>query len=501
MEIENDTTSIGERVQIMRRRWIYPTLITPACILIAVFIAFATTPLYRSSGAIMLQPSAVPKELVQTVTSYADQQFELIQREVMTQAGLEELVAKVNPFPNEPGLSAGEKAQRVAESTRIERVDPVTLETLAESNAFSIHYDNPDPRIAQAVAHELLGLFMDYNSRTRHERAAGTYRFLLSESSKLSNSIRDMESQLADFKTRYGDALPQAESRNLQALDAAERSYESTQAQIRLAQERVSMLSLQLDDLSPSLEGAVTDRRTQIATMRAELAEAQKRYTPEHPDVRRLRRAIQDLLAEDRAARSPGARVDNPQYLQVSSQLSAARRELAALRASAGRAADQVTQHSRSLRLTPSVEREYVQLARNYQLAQEHFRELQAKLTEAGLAQALVDEQQGERFMVVRDPALPRGPHSPNRLGVILIGIVLGLALGVGSAMFVEFSDPTVRGAHDLRELTGHIMLAAVPELLNSSDRRTRRRRIATAAIAYGAGVLACALAIMSATF
>jgi hypothetical protein len=286
----------------------------------------------------------------------------------------------------------------------------VTLETLAESNAFSIHYDNPDPRIAQAVAHELLGLFMDYNSRTRHERAAGTYRFLLSESSKLSNSIRDMESQLADFKTRYGDALPQAESRNLQALDAAERSYESTQAQIRLAQERVSMLSLQLDDLSPSLEGAVTDRRTQIATMRAELAEAQKRYTPEHPDVRRLRRAIQDLLAEDRAARSPGARVDNPQYLQVSSQLSAARRELAALRASAGRAADQVTQHSRSLRLTPSVEREYVQLARNYQLAQEHFRELQAKLTEAGLAQALVDEQQGERFMVVRDPALPRGP-------------------------------------------------------------------------------------------
>jgi len=501
MESEPRLPTLSDRLEVLRRRWPYPALIMPACLLIAIFIAFVLPPIYRSSATIILEPSAVPKEFVQTATSYADQQFELVQRRVMTTDSLVELVRKIDPYPHLRGASEREKARMVSSATSIERVDPVTLETLAQSNAFSIHYHNPDPKLATAVMEQIVALFLDYNRKTRRELASGTYRFLLSESRKLSESIREMEARLAEFKAKYGDALPEAQTRNLAALDAARQEYDALQAQIRLVEQREELLRLQLSEVPPTLVAAVSDQRLQLAQLRAELAEAEKRYTPEHPDVRRLRRAIQTLIEEsrnnpDRSTVKP----DNPEYLRISTELDAVRRELSALRARAARAQQQIDRYSRSLELAPNVEREYAQLARDYEIAQAQFRDIQNRLKEADLAQALVEEEQGERFTLIRPPSTPTEPYSPNRLGIILLGLLLGAALGIGAAMLVEMSDPTVRGARDLQELTGTSMIAAVPVLLNREDQRLRRFRWGSIAVIYGLAIIIVSAAVVGAS-
>ena len=63
----------------------YLLTIIPAALLLAVYLAYALPPSYRSSATILLEPSSIPTELVQTtVTSYADQQIELVSRRVLT---------------------------------------------------------------------------------------------------------------------------------------------------------------------------------------------------------------------------------------------------------------------------------------------------------------------------------------------------------------------------------------------------------------------------------
>jgi polysaccharide chain length determinant protein (PEP-CTERM system associated) len=500
IENESSTTTLGTRLEVLRRRWRYPALIIPSCVLLAVFVAFVVTPLYRSSGTIMLEPSSVPAKFVDIATTYADQQFELIQRRVMTAPNLVALVKKVDPYPEIKDATVADKAAMIAANTTIERVDPVTLETLQQSNAFSIHYDNPDPAMAKRIADELVKLFLEYNYRTRRERAAATYAFLKDEATKLSTSIQGMERRLAQFKSKYGDALPQAESRNLASLDNARRNYDAASAQMRLADEQVNQLQLQLNDLNPTLVGAISDPRNELAQLKADLAEAQKKYTPDHPDVKRLKRAVQDLVAQQRAGGGGGgtAKPDNPDYLRVQSQLEAAKRNLQAQRAAVARAGADIQSYTKALEMTPSVEREYSQLSREYTLAQEHFREIQGKLTEADLGRAMVDSEQGERFTLIRNPNTPSSPHSPNRLGVILLGVVLGGALGFGGATLAEISDPAVRSARDLLELTGHTMIAAVPRLLNDADRHARRRRWAYAGLGFGTACAAVVVAVIA---
>ena len=48
-----------------RRRW-YLLVVMPAIALLATFLAFFLTPSYRASSTILLEPSSIPQELVQT---------------------------------------------------------------------------------------------------------------------------------------------------------------------------------------------------------------------------------------------------------------------------------------------------------------------------------------------------------------------------------------------------------------------------------------------------
>ena len=57
----------------------------------------------------------------------------------------------------------------------------------------------------------------------------------------------------------------------------------------------------------------------------------------------------------------------------------------------------------------------------------------------------------------------------------MLLGIVLGGGLAVGLAALAESSDPSVRSAKDLREITTVPAIASIPVMLTGDDLRKRR--------------------------
>lgn len=480
--------SLGDYVLALRRRWRILVAIIPSVILISVYLAYAIQPLYQSFATILLEPSSIPKDLVETtVASYADQQIELVQRAVMTNRRMQQVVMDLDPYPDED-LPINEKAQKIIDNTTLEKVDPVTLKPLPESSAFSLYYVNSDPEIARDITRHIADLFLTYNREVRVERAQETYNFLLRKSTVVDARIKEMDQKLAEFKTRYGDALPDARVRNEGSLDRTQRDIDSLQAEIRLVEQQEAMLKLQLGQISPMMASPGTDAYTQLATLRAELAAAQQKYTPDHPDVKRLTRAVEALVAQAQLNNPTNVRPDNPDYIRVSSQLSAVERNLAALRSNANRAEMQLADYEHRLNQAPTVERDYVQLDRERKLAQDEFADIQSKLREAETAQTLESAAIGERYTLIRSPRVSDVPYSPNRLGLILLGSVLAIGGAVGLAAFRESADPSVRSTSDLIGLADLPVMGAIPSLLNHSDRRSRRLLLGGIAVAYSLG-------------
>ena len=89
---------------------------------------------------------------------------------------------------------------------------------------------------------------------------------------------------MPQFKAKYGDALPEAEARNLAGADRERHDIDQLQEDILQAEQQQGQLQVQLKSISPSLEGAAATGAKELAKARADLAEAEGRNIP--PSIR-----------------------------------------------------------------------------------------------------------------------------------------------------------------------------------------------------------------------
>lgn len=490
---------IGDYLGALRRRYLYLITVLPAAIFLSVVAAFAIPPLYQSSATIMLELSSVPKDIIETtVISYADQQIEIVQGRVMTVENLSNIVHDIDPYPNRKDWSESDKAQRILDNTSLERVDAVTLKPTQESNAFSLHYDNPNPRIAAAIDERLAQLFLTYNQRVRTEAAGEAAGFLKKQSEGIAEQMRDVDVKIADIKRKYGEAMPELLLRNQSSVEDYQRQLDALQQQILTAQEKESILALQLSQLNPNLiteSGDLTD----VATVRAKLTEAEQRYTPDHPEVKRLKRALETLMAQNGGRTGAKQAANNPQYLLAEAQLKAARETLANLQALSNSARAKLEQRRGLVQSTPAAEREVSEVLRRKEVLQNQYQHIQDRLQSANLAETFESHQGGERFALVRSPGVPRLPVYPNRVGLILLGLVLGAALAGIAVAVSESMDRTVRTAADLPLPDDIAVLSSIPFIKNKSDRRRRAIMFSSFVAAYSVALVVVAVVIISA--
>lgn len=477
MRKDEPTPGFGDYAALIRRRGALIVTIVPAVILLSVYLAFALPAEYRSTATIILEPSSIPQELIKTsVASYADQEIEVISGRVMTVETLTGLVRQFDPYPEE-SLTLEQKAQRILADMQLQKVDPVTLEPLEKSDAFSLHYQNPNPKRAAAVAQRLADLFLTYHQRERARAAEEAAKLIAVQADALNAELHQLDDEYAQLRMKHGDALPDAKDRNESGRDRAERDLDDLQRQLRAAQERESLLSIQLNGISPNLlanKGDLTD----LPTVKAQLADAEQRYTPDHPDVKRLRRALASLMAQQNGRGSGPAtnKADNPEYQRVASELDSAHKEVAALQRSTENARAKLDEYASLLRSSPEIERQYADLQRRRESLQTQFQQSQEKVNSAEMGQQFEASKQGEHFSLIRAPSAASSPYYPNRLGMILLGVVLGGVIAAGAVAIAESSDATVRGAKDLvHSGEASLLLGGIPEILRPEDYRRRR--------------------------
>ncbi|HEX4052480.1 MAG TPA: hypothetical protein VHY19_16550 [Steroidobacteraceae bacterium] len=498
------SSGLREYAELLRRRSIYVVTIVPACLLLAIALAFWLRPLYQATATILLQASTVTKDVIQsTVTSDTDEQINIVRDRVLTPYTLVTLVRDYDPYPLDLVSSPEQKAQRVLAATSLETVDPVSFTPTSDpSNAFSLHYMNPDRTRAAGMTQRLAELFLTYNQRQRAQAAKDTAQFLQQQAAGVIKQISEVDADLARFKTTVGDALPELRDQNQGEIDRAEHNIDLLQQEIIASQGKESELSVELSQMSPNLitqQGDLTD----VATLRANLAEAEQRYTPEHPEVIRLKRALAQLMAQNgtKPARISGSTdnpsagiassATNPQYVMTATELESSRRELASLQAQAAKQQQDIDKYEELLRRTPVVERSESEILRRRQSLQSQYQEIEDKLQGAQEAQSFEAQQRGDQFILLRPPEIPRDPISPNRKGIIALGLLLGLGLAGGAIAMAEVMDRNIRNLGDVPVSQTAPLLGTIPIIRNARDRLHRRVVFSAIAVSYVIGTLA----------
>lgn len=527
-KLESDALSFSDLLGLMKRRFAIFFNTSIASLSFAVLLAFGLPSVYESTGTILIEQQNIPDDLVQsTITSYADERIQVISQRVMSTDNLAGLIQRHKLYNY--GEDDESIVSKVTELKAAIVIEPISADVFNQSSgrpgqatiAFTVAVRHKSPEMARDLAIEVTELFLEENKRSREAQTMETVSFLEAQAQVYQSEIDRIDAEIADFKRKYQGMLPENMSFNLQSLDRVERQLIEIRGEIRTLEERVRylqderrmsmlesggavdrMAELQEEFARVSAkyapnhpdvlnirreieilrqvdsEDASADSAVVIAQVRQELALALERYSADHPDVRNLERTLAALEAQNLSRESGEVLAMSPAVRQIDSEIREKEAVLSGLRQTQEALGTEIASLEKEMQREPEVERQFKVLARRYEDATQRHDDIQAKLVTARMSSQLETEQLGERFTPIDVPRLPKDPASPNRTGILALGIVLAGALSVAALALAEVSDSSVRNSRDVKELLGIPPLASIPVIETRTDRRNRFLRI-----------------------
>lgn len=502
---------VGDYVKIVKKRkW---SLIIPllACSIISVIVAVVLPPIYRSEATILIEEQEIPRELVMaTVTSYAEQRLQTINQRVMSSTKLLEIINRFNLYPEEKKKWTIEEVvdqmrkDIILKPISAEVVDRRTGRPTSATIAFTVSYDGKIPEQVLMVANVISSFYLEENLKTREKQTAGASKFLGDEADVLQEQLTKHDADIASFKEKHTNTLPELLGINLQTLDRIDREIDQLKDQLKTLREKEGYLQTQLASI-PS--DASTQDKNLLRELRARLADLTSRASDKHPDVIKIKATIAKIEERQKNAikdnsgttqRMPSLvdmdQADNPAYVTLASQLAGTVSEIDSAKRQIEELQRKKDDYQHRVESTAKVEETSKGLMVERNNIQIKYDDLIKKTMEAKVAQGLEKEQMGEKFTIIDPPRLPEKPIKPKIPVIILIGVFLGIGSGVGTISMKEYMDHSVGSERELSGIIPIPVLASIPEIITKSDILQQKRRKKIIIISVTASVIIAVL-------
>jgi polysaccharide chain length determinant protein (PEP-CTERM system associated) len=382
--------------------------------------------------------------------------------------------------------------------------------------AFSVSYTSTRPDVAMVVANTLAGLYINENVKLREKQAVGTSDFLENQLVDVRKALASQEAKIVAYKEQYMGELPEQKEANLRTLERLQQQLQLVTENQRRAQERRQQLTQALAEIDQTAPEAMVaapaptpqnSAAARLALLRQELIQMQTKYSDRYPDVVQMKEQIRLLeakVAADRAESAAAAlpkqtasapRKEGLRVIPANNYVQSLMSQLDQATVEAKTGTEQIANLNREIAIyqkrienAPKRDHQLTQLTREYDTTRDLFKSLLAKREEAGIAANLEQQSRGEQFRIMDPAVIPDRPAGPNRLRLLLIGLVLAIGASGAAVILAENVDTSYRRVDEVRARLPIPVLSTIPRIATESDRRRqhRQRRLAAAALATG---------------
>lgn len=474
---------------LLRRKWLALAIFL-ACVGIAGVLCAVLPASYRSSTLILVEGQKIPENYVQAVIGPTiEERLNSLQQQVMSRTVLTRMIEEFGLYPN---MIRAEGMDAVVEKIRKD----IKVETMGARSqrggvdAFSISFAHENPLVAMNVTSRLASQFIEENLKVREQLVAGASEFLEQELALAKERLESQERTISQYKTKYMGELPEQVPANISALDRLQAQHSTATEAIQKATDRLTLIEKMIKEYeSPAMAGVATVQGpggvVVVDPLVARLKELEKNltalsaeYKDTYPDIAYLKQEIQavkaqlkekkDVGGEKSEAKEPSASAKEAKptdlYLrELMRQRDEAKLEIASLKERLIRTRAEMSEYEKRVERAPTREQELEVLVRDYNNLKENYRALLDKKLNARLAENLEKRQKGEQFRIVDPANLPTKPDKPDRMKIMLLGVLLGCGLGTGSAIGLELLRPVFRRSEDVESLLHLRVIASIP--------------------------------------
>ncbi|MEZ4333558.1 MAG: hypothetical protein R3F35_17520 [Myxococcota bacterium] len=503
MNLEQGTQVI-DLLGFVRRRGKLVALVAGATLLVTYWVAMALPNLYSSAATIMVEPQTVNEKLVDSGVGEMDlnERIGLMTSEILSRTRLSKIIDDFDLYEDEWGDM--QRAELVEYMRGFVSVEPVLNQLESGSrrtnrdldfNTFRINFLHEDKGVARDVAQRIANDFINRNIRDRTSITNKSLEFMRDKIDSLSKELAAVEKRIAEVKAESVGSLPEELNANQNSLQYAINDLRDAQRILDSAQSDAAYWKNQA--LSAAGMSTPNDVTSPVYRMRALELERNsliaRGFTEKHPDLVRvdaemavLRNQLESRSGEDEDPSTIGEQNARAEQRRAEQRAVAAAEDVERLR-------NEIESIEAKIAATPAVAERLESLTRNFDQLSRTYQDFSDRLQQASVQADMERRQLGEKFRILESAEEAFEPSSPNRILLLTLGAILGIALGAGIGLVAEVTDSSVHSSTELQTALGIPVLASVPRIMLEADRVARARRLrreVVAAVAVVAFVL-----------
>ena len=347
---------------------------------------------------------------------------------------------------------------RVLDELDLTRADPLQQEKMIRSvqertqirilereGLFQISFRDVNPKMARDYANALVRRYIEENSSSKREESYGATKFVSEQLSALKEKLEKSEDAVNRYKAGSGA---------ISTLDLSQLSKEINDSQQRLDEIRIRQAQLK-----GALAGLtkVSSAQANITALQKRLQELQLHYTDSYPEIQSVKDDIQALNDQLESGQGIYKSYNPPEYEKLTSELSALRQAESNLSAT-------IARDRGLLRNVPAAKVTLDDLEREKNSQKSLYEALLAREGQSEVSKQMEVQDKATVFRVVDPAVLPFKPVAPDRVKMMLMGILMGIGGGLGLAFLRDLADGSVKGLEMAKEF-GFPLLAVIPRI------------------------------------
>ncbi len=345
----------------------------------------------------------------------------------------------------------------------VELLRKISVVPIRETRLVDVSVTDGDRKQASEIANTLAGEFIKFDVTSKLEARKAAAQSIKQQLEQLANDVREAERAFAKFKQDNNIVSVQKEQNllytNLNALTAEASLKQRERLTAETVYNRVKDLSV--EELKQQTEVAddrvMQQLQVDLLKARTQLDALSLRYGPKHEVWKAATDTVEKI----------GEQID----LTAQAIRDRLREAVVAAQQKEQKAIAELEEAQRRVHdFEGSTLDKYRSLETAVQTKTATYQEVLRRGTESeaqtGVTKAPTEfEERGTSNIRVVDRAVPPGtPFRPRPLVNIALAIVMGLALGCGSAFFLEYLHDEVKNPDDITEDLGQTLLAAIPK-------------------------------------
>lgn len=437
--------------------------------------SFLMTPMYRSSGRILVKlgkenfytPSTGNQPVVDTAAreERINSESEMLKGRMLAEKVLADIgIGQIYPGINRKGLLGeigfGQPLSELQKALLLFQRN-LSAHAIRKSNIIEVQFDHPDPKMAALVVNKVVDAFIQHHIDVY--RQPENYDFFSKQVQLMEKRVSDSQKELQTFKNQYNiSAIGEQKAVLLRQISDMEIDLAKTRAaRDENRGKRASMdegsgqeASRRFGKETDTNAQAISNLKSVLATLRLREGELRSKYTDKNALVvgiqEEIRKVERMLAAEEKTYHDK--------------EINSIDHSIGALRGKEGAQSAHLGRYKAELRQINSTEIRLRELERKLKLDEENYQLYLKKMEEGRIADAM-DSQKMVSIGVV-DPALPPvTPVRPKTQLNILVALFLGGFASTGLVLVLKYFDRTFSSEEEIERELGHRVLGSVPYL------------------------------------